>query len=249
MTDGLNAFSDDFYVNVRLASQMPLPTSRETLLHYFERLQKEFPGMTKFRRADGGDYNLEEDRSTSSYRWAAVEPKRIACGHVNPPSVEEALRLHKLSMEMAPHYLGVSPLEIDHLDLLMGFDLAFAGNHDEIIAESMFGDSPLSCLAGEMGARAVDFQPSVTVALTDDCRLQARIDVVTRTNSYQVRTGDYNEDVISVYLIMRRYWGDRPKEPMSAMLDSLAEQAHDLATRHVLPKILRPISAAIASRS
>ena len=75
-------------------------------------------------------------------------------------------------------------------------------------------ESPLTCLTEEKGAKAVDFQPTVTVALSDDCRLQARIDVVTRTNSYQVRTGDYSDDVISVYLILRRYWGDRPREPM-----------------------------------
>jgi hypothetical protein len=249
MTDGLGSFCDDFYVNLRLGSQMPLTPAREALLHFFERVQKEFPGMARFRKTDGGDFNLEEDRSSQSYRWAAVEAKRLAAGHVNPPSVAEALRLHKLMVGMAPSYLGISPIEIDHLDLLFGFDLSFAGNHDEIISEAMFGESPLSCLTHEEGAKAVDFQPSVTVALSDDCRLQARIDVITRTNSYQVRTGDYGDDVISVYLIMRRYWGDRPKEPMEKMIDQLAEQAQDLAARHVIPKILRPISQVIASRS
>ena len=101
----------------------------------------------------------------------------------------------------------------------------------------------------EEGAKAVDFQPTVTVSLSDDCRLQARIDVVTRTNSYQVRTGDYSDDVISVYLIVRRYWGDRPKESFAAMFQQLAERADQLCMNHVVPRILRPISAAIASRS
>lgn len=249
MTDGLGSFSDDFYVNLRLGSQMTLPNSRETLLHYFERLQRDFPGMTRFRKADSGDHNLEEDRGGAGYRWASVEAKRLAAGHVNPPSVAEAMRLHTLVLQCAPHYLGISPLEIDHMDVLFGFDLAYAGNHDEVVSEAMFGASPLGCLAGEEGAKPVDFQPSVTVALSEDCRLQARIDVVTRTNSYQVRTGDYSEDNISVYLILRRYWGDRPKEPMEKIALQLAEQAEDLAHRHVLPKIVRPISAVIASRS
>lgn len=249
MTDGLGSHCDDFYVNLRIASQMALPNGRESLLHFFERVQREFPGMGKFRRNDAGEYNLEEDRGNSSYRWASVEAKRLAAGHVNPPSVGEALRLHKLIAQMAPHYLGLSPIEIDHVDLLFGFDLSFAGNHDEVIAEAMYGDSPLSCLTGEGGAKPIDFQPSVTVALSDDCRLQARIDVVTRTNSYQVRTGDYGDDVISVYLILRRYWGDRPREPMEEILERLSEQAEDLATRHIVPKILRPISAVISSRS
>lgn len=249
MTDGLGSFCDDFYVNMRLASQMPLPNSRETLLHFFERVGKEYPGMTKFRRQDNGEANLEEDRSSNCYRWASVENKRIASGHVNPPSIEEALKLHKLMVEMAPHYLGVSSLEIDHLDVLFGFDLSFAGNHDEIVSEALFGDSPLSCLTHVEGAKPIDFQPSVTVALSDDCRLQARIDVVTRTNSYQVRTGDYNEDVISVYCVLRRYWGDRPKEPMGQMIENLAERAEELASRYVIPKVLRPLSQAIGSRS
>jgi len=53
----------------------------------------------------------------------------------------------------------------------------------------------------------------IVVRMVPQFRLmQARIDVVTRTNSYQVRTGDYSEDAISVYLIIRRYWGDRPRE-------------------------------------
>ncbi len=95
----------------------------------------------------------------------------------------------------------------------------------------------------------MDFQPTVTVSLSEDCRLQARIDVVTRTNSYQVRTGDYSDDVISVYLIVRRYWGDRPKEPLEKLFGQMAERADELCNSYVLPRILRPISAAIASRS
>src|ERR1700722_9809632 len=143
---------------------------------------------------------------------------------------------------MAPYHLGISPVEIDYLDVLFGFDLAFSGNHDEVIAESLLADSPLNCIAEEAGAKAVDVQPTVTFALSEDCRLQARIDVVTRTNSYQVRTGAYSDDVISVYLIVRRYWGDRPREPMEKMFAQLAEQADHLCMTHVVPKILRPIS-------
>jgi hypothetical protein len=101
----------------------------------------------------------------------------------------------------------------------------------------------------EPGARAVDFQPTVTVALSDDCRLQARIDIVTRTNSYQVRTGDYSDDVISVYLILRRYWGDRPKTPIDKLLAEMAERADELCTRHIVPRVIKPIYSSIASRS
>jgi hypothetical protein len=243
-----SAFCEDFYINMRLGSQLALPHNRETILHFFETVQKAFPGMTRFRKSENGELNLEEDRSQQNYRWVSVESKRLSAGHVNPPTVEEAIKLHKLLLELAPHQMGLSPVEIDYLDVLFGFDLEFNGNHDEVIAESLFGDSPLTCLLDEQGARPVDFQPSVTVALSDDCRLQARIDIVTRTNSYQVRTGDYGDDVISIYLILRRYWGDRPKQSMDALLAEMAERADALCSGNVIPRVVKPISAAIASR-
>jgi hypothetical protein len=249
MSNPFAAFCDDFYVNMRLGSQLNLPHQRETLLHFFERIQKDFPAMSRFRKNDAGEFNLEEDRSSHNYRWASVEPKRLASGHVNPTSIEESLKLHLLMLQLAPFHLGISSIEIDYLDILFGFDLSFSGNHDEIIADSLFPQSPLACLTEEPGARPVDFQPTVTVALSEDCRLQARIDIVTRTNSYQVRTGDYSDDVISVYLILRRYWGDRPKEPLEKMLPQMAERCEELCMTHLLHKVLKPISSAIASRS
>jgi hypothetical protein len=249
MTNPFGSFCEDFYVNMRLGSQLTLPSQRETVLHFFERIQKGFPTMTKFRRNDNGEYNLEEDRSQQQYRWATLEPKRLSSGHVNPSSVQEAMKLHTTLLQMAPYDLGLSTVEIDYLDVLFGFDLSFAGNHDEIIAESLYAESPLNCLSDVTGAKAVDFQPTVTVALSDDCRLQARIDIVTRTSSYQVRTGEFSEEMISVYLILRRYWGDRPKQPMEEMFVQMAEQAEALSNSHIVPRVLRPISSAIASRS
>ena len=249
MANPFGAFCEDFYVNMRLGSQLNLPHNRETLLHFFERVQKQFPGLTRFRKNESNELNLEEDRSNESYRWVSIETKRISAGHVNPSSIEESLKLHTMLLEHSPHLLGISPVEIDYLDVLFGFDLGFSGNHDEIIADSLLANSPLTCLTEEEGARPVDFQPTVTVALSDDCRLQARIDVVTRTNSYQVRTGDYSDDVISVYLILRRYWGDRPKEPMEDLFAQMARRAEQLCDSHILPKVVKPISEAIASRS
>src|SRR5436190_10425920 len=249
MSNPFSAFSEDFYINMRLGSQLALPNSRDSVLHFFERIQKQYPTMSRFRKNDNGELNIEEDRSGASYRWVSIEAKRLSSGHVNPATVEQGMKLHTTLLEHAPHLLGISPVEIDYLDVLFGFDLEFSGNHDEIIAESLFHDSPLTCLTEEQGAKAVDFQPTVTVALSDDCRLQARIDVVTRTNSYQVRTGDYSDDVISVYFILRRYWGDRPKEPMEQLLAQMAERADQLCDAHILPRVVKPISAAIASRS
>jgi hypothetical protein len=232
MTDSFGSFCDDFYVNMRLGSHMPLPNGRDTTLHFFEQVQKRFPQMTRFRKGDSGEMNLEEDRAQESYRWLSLDGKRLTSGHVNPITVEDGLGLPTLLLEMAPHQLGISGLEIDYLDVLLGFDLEFAGNHDEIVAESLMGASPLLCLGEEAGARFVDFQPSVTMALSEDCRLQARIDVV-----------------ISVYLILRRYWGERQRTALEEQLKEMAQRAEQLAQTRLVPNLLKPISTAIASRS
>ncbi|MGD0542390.1 MAG: hypothetical protein ABSB33_12825, partial [Tepidisphaeraceae bacterium] len=149
MSNPYSSFCEDFYVNMRLGSQLNLPHQRETLLHFFERIQKEFPSMTRFRKSDRGEFNLEEDRSSQDYRWVSLETRRLSAGHVNAASVEETLKLHRLLLQLAPFHLGISPVEIDYLDVLFGFDLSFSGNHDEIIAESLLTDSPLNCLTEE----------------------------------------------------------------------------------------------------
>ena len=53
---------DDFYVNMRLATQLSLPHNRETVLHFFERVQRQFPEMSRFRKYDNGDLSIEENR-------------------------------------------------------------------------------------------------------------------------------------------------------------------------------------------
>jgi hypothetical protein len=244
-----SSFCDDFYINLRVGSQLALPNGRETILHFFEQLQRAYPTMCRFRKGDGAEYSIEEDRAANMYRWVSLESTRLSAGHVNPPDVATALKLHHLLLDIAPHQLGISPLELDYIDVLFGFDLEFAGNHDEIIAESLYENSPLSALLEIEGARPVDFQPTTVVALSDDVRLQARVDVVTRTSGHQVRSGNFGEDVISVYLIVRRFWDDLPKRSLTEVFAELAQRAEQLAESHVLPRIVRPIGSAIASRS
>ncbi len=243
------SFCQDFYVNLRLSTQLNLPHTRETLLHFFERLQKQYQGMSNFRKCDNGDFNLEEDRRGGVYRWVRLEAKRLVAGFVNPPTLDDASGVSSVRSGASAHYLGISPLEIEHMEALFGFDLSFRGNHDEVVIESLYDGSPLGCLMDEEGARPVDVQPSVSVSLSDDCRLQARLDVITRTDNYQVRTGDYSEEELSLYLTVRRYWGDRPKEALEKVFAYIFDRADGLCTSHVVPKVLRPISTAISSRS
>lgn len=249
MAHGFANICDDFYINLRVGTQLGLPQQRETLIHFFEQIQKSFPDMTRFRRADATELTLEEDREKDAYRWLSVDANRLAAGHVNPDSIADALKLHHTVLDYAPHALGLSMVEIDHVDVVFGFDLEFAGNHDEVVAEGLMTDSPLAGLLEEPGAKAVDVQPTITVSLSDDQRLQARVDVVTRSNGSPTRVGDFGGDAISVFLVLRRYFGDRGREPLPELLDNLAARAETIAEGFVVPKVILPIRAAIAARS
>ena len=153
MSNPYSSFCEDFYINMRLGSQMALPHARETVLHFFERVQKQYPSMTRFRRTEG-ETSLEEDRDQEAYRWLSLENRRLSAGHVNPVSITQAIGFHQLVLEMAPHHLGISPLEVDFVDVLFGFDLSFNGNHDEIVAETAV------TTVTERGATRLDDQTS-----------------------------------------------------------------------------------------
>ena len=86
-----SALSDDFYVNMNLGTEMELSTNRETVLNFFERLQKQFPSMRNFYSREKGDFILEEDKDQGNYRWCTIETRRLCSGHVNPHQVEDAL--------------------------------------------------------------------------------------------------------------------------------------------------------------
>lgn len=247
MSADFKPFCDDFYVNARLVTQMSLPNERHALLHYFEQMQKAFPMMTRFRRTDG-EASLEEDRSSGMYRWASVDAHRLASGHVNPPELMDAMELHRFTFDQATHQLGISHLEVEYVEVLAGFDLNYAGNHDDVVAESLLSGSLLSGLMEEHGARPIECAPHLTIALSDDCRLQAKVDVVTRTGTYQVRTGNFEDEAISVYATLRRY-SDGTRTDLPALLTDLAERAESLCHTHVLPRIVQPLSEAISRRS
>ena len=47
MSNPYSAFCEDFYINMRLGSQVALPNQRETVLHYFEQMKKAFPELLR----------------------------------------------------------------------------------------------------------------------------------------------------------------------------------------------------------
>ena len=71
---GYGAFSDDFYVNMNLSTEMQLPQNRETLLHYFEQVRRRYPKMQNFYSRETGDFVLEEEKNEA--RIVGFRPSR-----------------------------------------------------------------------------------------------------------------------------------------------------------------------------
>ncbi len=145
---------DEFYINVNLNTEMELPNNRDTILHYFEQMKKAFPDLRNFFTRENGDFVLEGDKENSSYRWLAIEPRRLCSGAVNPDLPESAYKQHELVLEIAPHLLTVSSLDCEALDVLYGFDFSFEGNHDEVVAEALGVGSGLDSLLSAQGRRS-----------------------------------------------------------------------------------------------
>jgi hypothetical protein len=106
--DSYGSFSDDFYSNATLQTEMDLPTGRDAVLCFFEQLQKRFPRLAHFYERERGEFILEEDKDQGSYRWVAAELRRISSSMVNPGSIQEAMEQHRQVLELAPYALGES---------------------------------------------------------------------------------------------------------------------------------------------
>jgi hypothetical protein len=247
MSVDFSSVADDFFVNLNLQTALALPTGRETVLHFCEALQKDFPEMTCFYQREGGEFVLEGDREGGTYRWLEIQGNRLSAGHFNPPEVAEAYRLHRWLLDRSVYYLGVSSLDVEAMDVVLGFNLNYQGNRDAIVAQALLAGSPLGALAMEGPAKAIEFEPSLTVAMDEACCLQARLSVETRSSSYQVRTGQYDDEPISVYLSVRRYPVPGRMVNMPESFPRQCKLCEDLARRIVIPQVVQPILAAIAA--
>jgi hypothetical protein len=227
---------------------MDLPSGRETILHFFDRVRKTYPTMTDFDRREGGEFVLEEDREQGSYRWVTVENRRLCIGYVNPPEVEAADQINEMVLENAPYHLDCGPLDCEALDVLFAFDFLYTGNHDEVVAEALGMNTTLENMLQMPGSRVLNYEPSLMLALEDTCRLQCRLSIETRTNAYQIRTGQFPEAPISVYFTVRQYWG---RQPFKTFLDSYRNQrklCQELVDNHIIPAVVRPLAQTIAAK-
>lgn len=253
MKNTLGACCDDFYTTCRIFLKTEMALERETVLHFFERARREYPRLNRFRRRDEGSLVLEEAeptlRDNEPKRWIRLDPSILRFGYYAPPSTEAFARYWDFFLKHAPCFLTLSDLEIDYAEVVYGFDLDYCGNHDQLLAETLFSDHPLSSFFGGIGeGPAIDCQPCFGMALSPNCDTQAYIEVKSRTTTYEIRTGDYENQPLSIYLTLRRYWGLEDVEDLCRVFQSLTEMANNLATERVVPLVVNPLAVAIADR-
>ena len=247
----MNAYSslaDDYYSNMNLNTEMALPNNRETVLGFLERVQKSYPSMRNFYTRDNGDFVLEEDKDQGQQRWLSIEPRRINSGHVNPDDLDASLEQHLLVLQQVPYMLSVSPLDCEALDYMMGFDFAYSGNHDALVAEALGTMNALEGLMEMSGSEVLNYEPAITLSLDETCRRQARLMIETRTNAYQVRKGDFPEELISVYFTVRQYGSLEADGSFEDTLVALRTQCEELLDAFVTEQILRPLAQTIATK-
>lgn len=274
----LGALVSDFYVNQRLNLKMDLPSNRETVMSIFDRLRKDHPELKRFRRGSsvlalesdvaGGESSGSQANANAGAGeqiWAELRRTSVRSGTENPRSSKQAYALHSLILEIAPYFLSISPLDIDYLELLWGFDIITGGNHDAIVFDALVGGSPLARLIEPTGRRRkdlfdagipVDCQPILGVALSESADLQAHFEIRTRTpapysakGGSSQRHGDYDraggsdadQAPLSIYLIIRRYGAVDDIADLLKIQRTLRAKGDEIIQQRVIPHMINPI--------
>ncbi|MGE3109435.1 MAG: hypothetical protein AB7G11_15310 [Phycisphaerales bacterium] len=243
------ALCSDFYVNQRVALKMDLPMRRDTVLAMFDRVRREHPWMERFRRYQH-ELSLESRTPAggdTQQQWLALRKSSVRSGSVNPESPEDAFRLHRLVLEISPYFLDISALDIDYVELLFGFDLTAMGNHDAMAFNALLRSSPLAHFADAPGSIVLECAPVLGIALDEGCTLQAQVEVKTRSSARQVKTGEYREEPLSIYLTVRKYGPIDDIKDLAKLQSMLIEQAEELIASRVVPHVLMPLRDIIAS--
>ena len=241
--------ADDFILNSRLQTQMTLPMNRENVLHFFDAVQRVFPTMTTFYQREQDCFVLESDRKKGAYSVISINEKSIETTSFNPADLESGHYFHRWVLEKCVYYFGISPLDIALLDVGFSFNLDYAGNRNQVVADALLGDSDLNSLPVDWDlARPVDYEPQIAYSLDEEGYRLAMLEVEPCCDIYQVRTGKFDEEPITINFVVRQY--PKPDKTIET-LNSYAYQSQIcelLCIKNVIPRIVVPISQTIATR-
>src|SRR5258708_12577074 len=95
-------------------------------------------------------------------------------------------------------------------------------------------------------SRVINYEPSLMLALDEACRLQCRLSIETRTNAYQIRTGQFPEAPISVYFTVRQYWGRSPYKEFTESYHNHRRVCQESPDPHTIPTLPPPPPHTIA---
>ena len=247
------SFSDDFYSNMTLQTEMDLPSGREAVLHFFEQLQRRFPRLAHFYQRERGEFILEEEKDRGSYRWVAAELRRISSSYVNPGSVDEAMEQHREILELAPYMLSVSRLDCEAISLMYGFDFAYRGNHNQLLCDALGLPVAFESVSQRAGSQLMCYEPVIQISLDDTFRTHARINFEPRNGSLQPKASEiagpeFSDELLSVYVTIRRFDSLSPDETFVGEINRLETLMHELMDNHIVENILKPLQSCIAIR-
>jgi hypothetical protein len=239
------AFCSDFYVNQKLALKLDLPERRETVLDLFDRVRRAFPRLSTFQRYDG-EVALESDSSEREWQWVALRQTTIRSGHVNPATLADSYNFHKALLEVAPYFLSISPLDVDMLEVVFGFDFETEHDRDEVVFDALLEGTRLAGLVDRDTERIADAQPSLAMSLGGRGELQAAFEV--RTRPRVPVAGERGGDPISVFLTVRRFGPLASLDELKSAFGAVVGHAEILAENRVIPHVVVPIHEALQAR-
>ena len=179
------------------------------------------------------------------YLYSLLSLESLLSYHVDY-CASDALEQHQLVLEAVPYMLSVSPLDCEALNVMYGFDFTYRGNQNQLVAEALGIVPAFERLMDHPGATVISNEPSIQFALDEECRVQCRLSIETRTSAFHVRTGDYPEDQLSVYITARRYGSLDPGETFVDVMYRLNEICEEFVNGYVVDNVLQPLYQTIA---
>ncbi|MFH1369728.1 MAG: hypothetical protein ABII09_00330 [Planctomycetota bacterium] len=248
MANAYSSLCDDFFLDTFVNTELDLPVQSDTVLAFFERIQKQYPTMGCFSKQENGEYCLEDDRRTGQYRWVSLDLDRVGSGIVNPSDFTEVYAQDKFVLGLVPYMLGINHLDVDSLDVTYAMDFYCVGGHDQVIAEAL-GSSAFNCMLDLPGAKAIDHSPSIVVTLSDDCRTQARISIESRTSIFDPdKMPQSIEEPISLSFTVRQYPSGTGKFDVLESFERQCRLAEELMADRIVPNLVHPLINVIAQK-
>ena len=245
---GMSTFSalcSDFYINQKLGLKLDLPERRETVLDLFDRVRKTFPRLTQFQRYEG-EVAIESSGADPDRQWVALRQTSIRSGHVNPASLTDAYHFHKAILEVAPYFLSISPLDIDMLEVVFGFDFDTEHDKDAVVFDALLANSPLAALVDPGFERVTEAQPGIAISLGERGDMQAVFEV--RTRPRVPVAGERGGDPISVFLTVRKFGPLASLDDLKGAFGAVVGHAEMLAEQRVIPHLVAPIHETLQAR-